>query len=325
MVARNWKRPVVIALSAMLCIGGASSGRAETTVITLPNEAPMASTNRSPSTMELLQTWLSGFYREDGKQMEPVQFEILDRQLGGRRRDRILLKFRVHPTGGPINNYALMQCPKNRKPVEIQIVFVWQKKAGEWVGLYARGIPAYSDPCLVEPLWTKAELAMVLNPPSRPKQPSLSQADITSPPEGSPEREAILVAMKSMFEEQLGQKVTVTANELRVSGNWAWATVAPRKSDGSPFGRANWKRAYPHCELGPNEASAQMWMHKQAGQWRIGWPGHVCATDVMAPMGCYIGAPMALWAEDWRSFMQCEDEPPAYDKPYFDFWLGTNR
>jgi hypothetical protein len=56
-----------------------------------------------------------------------------------------------------------------------------------------------------------------------------------SPPRGSPERQALMDALRETVRRELGKPAVFEVRELRVLGDWAFADVSPRKPDGSPF------------------------------------------------------------------------------------------
>jgi hypothetical protein len=56
-----------------------------------------------------------------------------------------------------------------------------------------------------------------------------------TPPRGSPERQALIDALRETVRRELGKPAIFEVRELRVLGDWAFADVSPRDPDGSPL------------------------------------------------------------------------------------------
>src|SRR5687768_2333569 len=56
-----------------------------------------------------------------------------------------------------------------------------------------------------------------------------------TPPRGSPERQALMDALREPVQRELGTPVIFQVRELRVLGDWAFADVSPRNPDGTPL------------------------------------------------------------------------------------------
>lgn len=63
-----------------------------------------------------------------------------------------------------------------------------------------------------------------------------------TPAPGSPERRAIMDALRGVMEESTGLKLIFVVRHLKVKGNWAWLEVEPQSPDGQ-------KRYEPVCAL----------------------------------------------------------------------------
>ena len=88
-----------------------------------------------------------------------------------------------------------------------------------------------------------------------------SQAGPTTPPEGSPEREAIFAAISAGRGQ--GELTFVTSHFL-MQGDWAWLTAAPQSKDGTQ-----------HYET-------ESWLlNKAAGGWKV--VDQPCAEEGCAP------------------------------------------
>lgn len=61
----------------------------------------------------------------------------------------------------------------------------------------------------------------------------VSAQSVYTPEKGSPERKAILDALRIPVERDLKQKIVFVTDELKVQGTWAFASGRPTKPDGS--------------------------------------------------------------------------------------------
>ena len=80
--------------------------------------------------------------------------------------------------------------------------------------------------CAMRSILTSAILLVLLS------MSAFSQS-IYSPEKGSPERKAIFDALRVPVEKDLKQKIVFVADNLKVQGNWAFASGRPTKPDGS--------------------------------------------------------------------------------------------
>ena len=62
--------------------------------------------------------------------------------------------------------------------------------------------------------------------------PKLTTDALHTPPKGSPEREAIMDALRDDYSKQSGAKVIFLVNYLKVHNGWAWADVTPLDEKG---------------------------------------------------------------------------------------------
>ncbi len=65
--------------------------------------------------------------------------------------------------------------------------------------------------------------------------PLAAQAGARIPPPGSPERHAILEALRPPVQRTLGSRVVFHQVEIRVSGSWAFVSAEPRTPAGRRF------------------------------------------------------------------------------------------
>lgn len=62
--------------------------------------------------------------------------------------------------------------------------------------------------------------------------PLAASAQVTTPPRGSPQRAAILDAVRPMVEAEVGKPVEFVVNDIRVLGEWAFVSLAPQRPGG---------------------------------------------------------------------------------------------
>lgn len=106
-----------------------------------------------------------------------------------------------------------------------------------------------------------------------------------TPEKGSPERKAILDALRVPVERDLKQKIVFVADNLRVQGNWAFASGTPTRPDGSrpDLSKTAWKD-----DEGMFDDNFFGLLKKTGGKWRVVAHALGC-TDV-----CY--------ADWWRTY-----------------------
>lgn len=92
-----------------------------------------------------------------------------------------------------------------------------------WVGGWIWGVKTGAPPAIA---WAA----------ERPGGPAYTPAP------GSPERRAIMDALRGLMEELTGLKLIFVVRHLKVKGNWAWLEVEPQSPDGQ-------KRYEPLCAL----------------------------------------------------------------------------
>lgn len=66
-------------------------------------------------------------------------------------------------------------------------------------------------------------------------RPAGAQQRPHTPPMGSPERQALMDALRETVRRELGKPAIFHVHQLRVLGDWAFADVSLLKPDGSPF------------------------------------------------------------------------------------------
>jgi hypothetical protein len=106
-----------------------------------------------------------------------------------------------------------------------------------------------------------------------------SAQSVYTPDKGSPERKAILDALRVPVERDLKQKIVFVTDDLKVQGTWAFVSGRPTKPDGGAPNLAN--TAWADAEdLFDNNFFGLL--RKSGGKWRVVTHALGC-TDV-----CYL-------------------------------------
>jgi len=116
---------------------------------------------------------------------------------------------------------------------------------------------------------------------------TLSAQSVYTPEKGSPERKAILDALRVPVERELKQKIVFVADNFNVQGNWAFVGGRPQGADGgSPdYSRTQYANA---LDSGAFDNNFFALLKKTGGKWRVMTHAIGC-TDV-----CY--------ADWWRRY-----------------------
>jgi len=91
-----------------------------------------------------------------------------------------------------------------------------------------------------------------------------------SPPPGSPERKAILDALRPKIEARLGKPVEFVVEEIRVGGGWAFVRVMPQRPGGGEIRNPNEDMDGVHTEA---------FLRREGGRWVVKEYG-IGSTDV---------------------------------------------
>jgi hypothetical protein len=316
------RRPLLIAgLSIVLGFYlqssfAAAQAPAPNDIVTLGNEPPQRSGERDPSVRALLETWLAGYGWNKGRRFDQERYEIVDRRLTWKDKGRALLQFRVLPLDGDAMALAAQRCPGRGRPIEMQIYYQWTSDAGRWTALANRGDPGF-EACSKDELWTRDQLDMIVDPPQFPPITPVARKDITTPPQGSPERAAVLDALRPSFETMFGPPIQFRVETLRMAGDFAWVVVHPQRPGGVSISKKDWDAGVGSCEQSRTTAVAQFWMRRRGGAWQAAWRNGVCASDSISQLGYLIGAPPQLVDLDaWPD----ADFMPVADPQYFRLW-----
>jgi hypothetical protein len=97
---------------------------------------------------------------------------------------------------------------------------------------------------------------------------ALAQARPHTPARGTPERQALMDALRGRMRQELGKPMIFEVNELRVVGDWAFAMVIPRKPDGAPFDYSGTPMEEGWREGFVDDASVAL-LRRERGAWRV--------------------------------------------------------
>lgn len=288
-------------------------------IVTLPDVKPTRPQARQPNARQLVESWLGGFIQPEGTHFDRERYEILSLRFGQTRPDTALMHIRFLPLEGDAVRFAGERCKGRTTPLEAQLYFQWSTFINEWVMHAGRGVDGV-DPCGGEPLWSAEQVEKVIAPPPWPTPPKITKRDVKTPPAGSPERKAILDALRPSFEARLKPPVEFKVEQMRVAAGFAWVSVHPQRPGGREIAKKEWNASIGACEYDQKEANAQAWMHLGETGWEVAWGGvsTLCATDSIAGQGWVVGAPPQLTDIDSYG-----DDPmlfPVDDPQYFDLW-----
>ena len=97
---------------------------------------------------------------------------------------------------------------------------------------------------------------------------TLSAQSVHTPEKGSPERKAILDALRIPVERDLKQKVVFVAENFKVQGNWAFVDGVPQAANGGAPNYSNTKFAGAQ-ESGAFDNNFFALLKKTAGKWKV--------------------------------------------------------
>lgn len=260
----------------------------------LPNERPQASTDHDPSASALIETWLALYDWPANKRFDQERYEILTYGVRWGNIGRAILVLRLLPLQGDALTLARQRCPGRETPIDIQLYFEWSNYVSHWVAIDSHGDPGFNACPQPTALWTKDQLAELLNPPPLPVPPKVDQRDVVTPPPGSPDRTALLDAVRPIYEKLFGKPIEFQVEKMRVTAGYAFMVVHPERPNGSPIEKRVWDAAIGACEQTPASVEHEYWMKKVSGVWTIGLRNGFCADDSIVDEGDIIGAPPQL-------------------------------
>jgi hypothetical protein len=96
---------------------------------------------------------------------------------------------------------------------------------------------------------------------------ALAQSAFT-PAAGTPERKAIMDALRVRAEKDLEQKVIFNVDTLKVAGDWAYARVTPTKPNGDDIDFSE-TRYSEQVELGAFDPQGEALLRRSGDSWKV--------------------------------------------------------
>jgi hypothetical protein len=115
-----------------------------------------------------------------------------------------------------------------------------------------------------------------------------------TPEKGSPERKAILDALRLPIERDLKQKVVFVADNFKVQGNFAFVSGTPRNSSGGDLDYARTKYA-DQVDSGAFDNNFFALLKKTGGKWRVATYAIGCTDVCFADWWRIYKAPKAVF------------------------------
>jgi len=271
------------------------------------NPKPQYSKATDPSPRDLIETWRSLNANMDEKRVDKEKFEIVAYRVVPGKYPKAFLQFRIFSAEADPLAWAAARCHGRDTPVELQIYFSWSQYLEAWVPLGARG-EGDNDLCAKQRPWTADQIEDIVNPKPLPVPPKVTLAEVVTPAAGSPERAAIMDALRPTYESLLGAPIVFRVDKLRVAAGFAWVVVHPQRPNGAPVAQQTWAKAFAgQCFQDPRGVTNEYWMKKDGGVWTIGRKNDMCADDSILDEGDLIGAPPQL--VDKPAWPEREDRP----------------
>jgi hypothetical protein len=117
---------------------------------------------------------------------------------------------------------------------------------------------------------------------------------VYTPERGSPERKAILDALRVPVERELKQPIVFVADNFNVQGNWAFVGGVPQGADGSPPDYSGTKYSEAESE-GAFDNNFFALLKKTAGRWRVTTYAIGCTDVCFADWWRRYRAPKAIF------------------------------
>ena len=297
-----------IAAGLIMASGSTQAQTLRSATIVAPSGdlSPSYSNVRDPTAQELIETWRASNQFMPDKRVDTESFEVIDRRVAWDKYGRAFLQFRILSAFGDALSFAGARCRGRTRPVELQVYYQFSRDLNAWVPQGRRG-DSSEGLCSDEKLWTAEQIETLVHPRPLPVPPKISRRDVQTPQRGSPERAAIMDALRPRYEGMFGKPILFKVERLRVAAGFAFVVVHPQRPSGSPIEKRVWDRALGGACFQERESVAhEYWMQKRDGSWSIGLNNDMCADDSIIDQGDLIGAPPQLVDKhDWpeREFM----------------------
>lgn len=115
-----------------------------------------------------------------------------------------------------------------------------------------------------------------------------------TPEKGSPERKAVLDALRVPVEKELKQKIVFAADNFKVEGTWAFVSGRPQKPDGGrpDYRNTEYKEA---VDSGAFDNNFFALLRKTGGKWRVIKKAIGCTDVCFADWWSIYKAPKAIF------------------------------
>ncbi len=288
--------PIVMDVQSIVAATPATKASADAAEFIGPsgNPKPAYTKERNPTAQQLIETWRASNEFMPGKRVSSERFKVADRRVVWGKFGRAFLQFQILSPEGDARAFAMSRCPGRTEPVVIQVFYLFSNDLSAWVPMSTRG-DASEDLCTHGNLWNAEQIEYLINPPPLPIPPKVSPSEVVTPQPGSPERAAIMDALRPRYEELFGKPVVFKVETLRTAAGFAFLTVHPQRPDGSPIEKRIWDKALGEpCFQDPAGAVHEYWTQLRDGVWTVGLKNNMCSDDSIASEGDLIGAPPQL-------------------------------
>jgi hypothetical protein len=281
---------------AVLMLAAAVPGPGLAAEIVGPSGSPKPQYSKAhdPSAAELAETWRSSNNLMPLKRTDRERFEIIDRRVSWSGPGRAFLQFRILPADGEASAFAKARCHGRPTTIEMQVFFQWSRDLSAWVPQATHG-DGDEDLCGSGPAWSEAQIAYLIDPPPLPEPPKIDRRDVVTPPQGSPERNAILDGIRPLYEALFGKPIQLRVEKMRAAAGFAYVIVHPQRPSAAPIELSAWRKAFgSQCFQTREGIANEYWMKKTEAGWVSGVKHSVCADDTIVGEGDLIGAPPQL-------------------------------
>ena len=270
------------------------------------NLKPEYSKNPDPSPRDLIETWRSANLAIEGKRSTgKVRDPRLSRRPG--KNPRAFLQFQVFSAEADPPAWAARRYKGRAAPVELTGT-INGAHLNARVPLGARG-EGDDDLCARQTLWTAEQIEEIVNPTPLPVPPAVSRAQVVTPAAGSPERAAIMDALRPRYKSLFGAPIVFRIVKLRVAAGFGFRPRPPATAQRRRDNAAGVDQGAGQGML-PEPAGGRTRILDEEGRRRLDdrrENRHVRRNDSIVEEGDLIGAPPQLVDKD--AWPEREDFP----------------
>ena len=265
-----------VALAGVLALAWPGGVKAETGGFgPYAGRAIEAAKDKVQTAEALIRALLLDYHRPDSKPGLEDRFEVIENRLGGNGQTADVMVVRIVPKPGDAASLTQMVCSGATGAVEMQVHFWWDDVDTSWKVLDRR---ASGPGCDGDRMWTRGQMDDVIAPPHFLKLTPAERGAAHTPEAGTPERKAILDAVRA-YNRDLNDRVPIVFVEvtLRVDDRFAlFAGKARRKSDLAVLPQKVWGP----CEQDPQDGVIEALLERKGASWVV-IKGNRCADDVL--------------------------------------------